>query len=51
VNGFFSVLGSVLTTILSMSYGFRTVLVLALATYAVAILVLRRIPSRASRTA
>jgi len=51
VNGFFSVLGSVLTTILSMSYGFRAVLLLALATYAVAILVLRRIPSRASRAA
>jgi hypothetical protein len=48
VNGFFSVLGSVLTTILSMSYGFRAVLLLALATYAVAILVLRRIPSRAA---
>jgi hypothetical protein len=36
VNGFFSVIGSVLTTMLSMSYGFRAVLFLGLAAYAVA---------------
>lgn len=38
VNGFFSVIGSVLTTILSMELGFRRVQFLALATYAVAAL-------------
>jgi hypothetical protein len=37
VNGFFSVIGSVLTTILSMSFGFRAVQVAALAVYAVAV--------------
>jgi hypothetical protein len=36
VNGFFSVIGSVLTTILSMTFGFRIVLLLGLAAYAVA---------------
>jgi hypothetical protein len=38
VNGFFSVIGSVLTTALSMSYGFRVVLFLGLAAYALAAL-------------
>lgn len=37
VNGFFSVIGSVLTTILAMLIGFRTVLVLALVAYVVAV--------------
>lgn len=37
VNGFFSVIGSVLTTILSMSFGFRTVQFSALLVYAVAV--------------
>jgi hypothetical protein len=37
VNGFFSVIGSVLTTILAMELGFRTVQYLALAIYAVAV--------------
>lgn len=37
VNGFFSVIGSVGTTILAMAYGFRTVQIAALCTYAVAI--------------
>jgi hypothetical protein len=37
VNGFFSVVGSVLTTILSMTFGFGIVQYLALATYAVAV--------------
>jgi len=36
VNGFFSVIGSVLTTILSMSFGFSVVLLLALGAYAIA---------------
>ncbi|MGH9214781.1 MAG: hypothetical protein ACRDZS_00860 [Acidimicrobiales bacterium] len=38
VNGFFSVIGAVLTTILSMTFGFRDVQVAALAIYAVAVL-------------
>mgnify|MGYP003938408299 CR=1 FL=1 len=37
VNGFFSVIGSVLTTILSMSFGFRAVQFMALVVYAVAV--------------
>ncbi|MFN8051639.1 MAG: hypothetical protein U0Q22_09400 [Acidimicrobiales bacterium] len=37
VNGFFSVIGSVLTTILSMTFGFRVVMFLALVAYAAAI--------------
>jgi hypothetical protein len=41
VNGFASVVGAVLTTILAMSFGFKTVLFLALAAYAVALLSLR----------
>ena len=39
VNGFASVVGSVLTTILSMTYGFRTVQFVALGVYAVAVVV------------
>ncbi len=45
VNGFFSVLSSVLATILSMSYGFRATLVLAVVIYAVGTLTLRSIPT------
>jgi hypothetical protein len=41
VNGFFSVIGSVLTTILSMTFGFRAVLFLGLLAYAVATWLLR----------
>ena len=37
VNGFFSVIGSVGTTILAMAFGFRAVQIAALCTYAVAI--------------
>jgi hypothetical protein len=44
VNGFFSVMGSVLTTALSMTYGFRVVLLLGLVTYTVAVFLLRSIP-------
>jgi hypothetical protein len=36
VNGFFSVIGSVLTTVLSMTFGFGTVRFLGLAAYALA---------------
>ncbi|HKA82727.1 MAG TPA: hypothetical protein VKD21_02630 [Acidimicrobiales bacterium] len=51
INGFFSVIGSVLTTILSMSLGFRAVQLAALAIYAVAVLAfvaLRRSADRAA---
>jgi hypothetical protein len=41
VNGFASVIGAVLTTILAMAFGFRTVLFLALVVYAVALVALR----------
>jgi hypothetical protein len=50
VNGFFSVIGSVLTTILAMTYGFRFVQFLGLVVYAiaaVALLGLQRIADRA----
>jgi MFS family permease len=43
VNGFFSVIGSVLTTILSMVLGFGLVQYLALAIYAVAVIVFLRL--------
>ncbi|MBM3672168.1 MAG: hypothetical protein FJW86_08330 [Actinobacteria bacterium] len=41
VNGFASVIGSVLTTILAMTFGFNAVLVIALAVYMVALRALR----------
>jgi hypothetical protein len=41
VNGFASVVGSVLTTLLAMSFGFADVLLFALAAYLIAILALR----------
>jgi hypothetical protein len=43
VNGFFSVIGSVLTTILSMTFGFRRVQLFALVVYAVAVVALLRL--------
>ena len=43
INGFFSVIGSTLTTIVSMTYGFRTVLVSAVALYLVVVVLLRRL--------
>ena len=49
INGFFSVIGSVLTTILSMSYGFSTVQFLALGVYVVAALAFTRIAAVARR--
>lgn len=45
VNGFFSVMSSVLATMVSMSFGFRVVLLQALLCYAVAVLALMRIPT------
>ncbi len=50
VNGFFSVIGSVLTTILSMSFGFSTVQYMALVVYAIAALAFTRISAVARRT-
>jgi spermidine synthase len=49
VNGFFSVIGSVLTTILSMSYGFSTVQYLALVVYSIAALAYTRLVTIAKR--
>jgi spermidine synthase len=49
INGFFSVIGSTLTTILSMTYGFRAVLLGSVALYLVVVVLLRvlvrRVPS------
>lgn len=45
VNGFFSVIGSVLTTILSMAFGFGVVQFAALAIYVVAVLAFARLRS------
>jgi hypothetical protein len=50
VNGFASVIGAVLTTILAMALGFGVVLVLALAVYGIAVLALRGLV-RATRAA
>jgi hypothetical protein len=44
VNGFFSVIGSVLTTILSMAIGFRAVQLCALGAYAIAVVAFTRLP-------
>jgi hypothetical protein len=46
INGFASVVASVLTTILAMTFGFRVVLLCALGVYAVALLALRRLQQR-----
>jgi spermidine synthase len=51
INGFFSVIGSTLTTIVSMSYGFRAVLLSAVALYLVVIVLLRRLVRRKARPA
>ncbi len=44
LNGFFSVIGSVLTTVLSMTFGFRVVLFLGLGIYVFAVAILRSMP-------
>jgi hypothetical protein len=49
VNGFFSVVSSVLATILSMAFGFRAVLALAVAIYAIGVAAFWRVPGRYSR--
>jgi hypothetical protein len=46
VNGFFSVIGSVLTTILSMTFGFRAVQLGAVAMYAIAVVAYRGLDRR-----
>jgi len=46
VNGFFSVISSVASTILAMSVGFRAVALLALAIYVVGVFAISRVPSR-----
>ena len=46
VNGFFSVIGSVLTTILAMSFGFRLVQLVALGIYAIAVLAFFRLQTQ-----
>ena len=46
INGVFSVIGSVLTTILAMSWGFHTVQLLSLGIYAIAVVVLWRLDAR-----
>jgi hypothetical protein len=51
VNGFASVIGSVLTTILAISFGFRTVLFLALVLYLIALVALRGLLVAARGTA
>jgi hypothetical protein len=51
VNGFFSVIGSVLTTMLSMTFGFRSVQMAALAVYVVAVLAFLRLRRTAARSA
>ncbi len=51
VNGFCSVIGSVLTTILSMALGFHTVQTIALAFYVVAFVAFLRLRSAASEVA
>jgi hypothetical protein len=45
VNGFFAVIGSVLTTILSMALGFRVVQFTALAIYMIAVAAFTRLPT------
>jgi hypothetical protein len=45
VNGFFSVIGSVLTTILSMAVGFRLVQLAALGAYAIAVVAFMTLPT------
>ena len=51
MNGFFSVIGSVLTTILSMAFGFRVVQFVALGVYAIAVLAFTRLPTAATTPA
>lgn len=47
INGFFSVIGSTLTTMVSMTFGFRAVLVASVALYLIVIVLLDRLAGRA----
>ena len=49
INGFFSVIGSTLTTIVSMTYGFRVVLLSAVVLYLIVIVLLRRLVRHTTR--
>jgi hypothetical protein len=51
VNGFFSVIGSVLSIILAMSIGFRAVQAIALGVYAIAVLAFLALRRQAARRA
>lgn len=51
VNGFFSVVASVLSTILSMTLGFQVVMYIGLALYAVGIIAFRAVPAPRAGTA
>jgi len=44
INGFFSVMASVLATLLSMTFGFNAVMLMGLATYLIGITAFRRVP-------
>lgn len=50
INGFFSVIASVLATILAMILGFKALMLVALAVYAIGVTALSRIPKGASPT-
>jgi hypothetical protein len=49
VNGFCSVVASILSTVCSMAFGFNAVMVIAVGIYAVGVLALRRIPQVEAR--
>jgi spermidine synthase len=48
VNGFFSVIASILSTVLAMIIGFRLLLLLALVIYAIGVISLTRLPHKAA---
>jgi Na+-transporting methylmalonyl-CoA/oxaloacetate decarboxylase gamma subunit len=49
INGFFSVIASILSTILAMVVGFRVLLLLSLGIYLIGALALSRLPDAAPR--
>lgn len=51
VNGFFSVMASILSTILAMVFGFQTLFLIALTVYAVGALALTRLPEAGPKAA
>ena len=48
INGFFSVMSSVLATLLSMTYGFNAVMLIGFGIYVVGVLAFRRLPTPAT---